>query len=124
MKPRRKENPVMPNRDPNNWQWLVNIIPYLMLSGATFTVGLVKALHDGGPWKKALMVAAMGTILSLSLYPVFLWLAVYYTVPEEHATAVAMAPCVFLAFMGVEWVRNKADGLYDILIALVKKWLR
>ena len=120
MKFRRKEKRAMPNRDPSNWQWLVNMIPWLLLSAATFTVGLIKALHDGGPWKQALMVATMGTILSLSLYPVFLWLSSYYDLPE----AVAMAPCVFLAFMGVEWVRNKADALYDVLLGFFKKWLK
>ena len=125
MNKRFKEKRTMPNRDPNNWQWLVDLSPWLLLSAATFTVGLVKALHDGGPWKKALMVATMGTILSLSLYPVFLWLAVWlaetYSLPD--AQGIAMAPCVFVSFMGVEWVRNKADGLYEVLLAFVKKWL-
>lgn len=117
-----KEKRPMPNRDPNNWQWLVDFSPWLLLTTATFTLGLVKTLHDGGPWKKALMVAVMGTILSLSLYPVFFWLAVHYELPE--ATTLAMAPCVFLSFMGVEWVRNKADALYEVLLAFVSKWLK
>lgn len=124
MSKQTKEKRPMPNKDPNNWQWLVDMIPWALLTTATFSVGLIKALHDGGPWRKAVMVAAMGTILSLSLYPVFLWLAVYYSLPEEHTEAVAMAPCVFLSFMGVEWVRNKADSLYDVLLAFVKKWLK
>lgn len=120
MKPRRKEKPAMPNRDPNNWQWLVDMIPWALLTIATFSVGLIKALHDGGPWKKALMTAALGTILSLSLYPVFLWLASHYRIPES----LAFAPCVFLAFMGVEWIRNKADALYDVLLGFFRKWLK
>ncbi|RUR43353.1 phage holin family protein [Vreelandella populi] len=120
MSKRSKEKRTMPNRDPNNWQWLVNVIPYLMLSAATFTVGFVSVLHNGGPWTRALMSATMGTILSLSLYPVFLWVAAYYELPEVFA----FAPCVFLSIMGVEWVRSKADGLYDVFIAFIKKWLR
>lgn len=120
MNSRRKEKRTMPNRDPNNWQWLVNMIPWMLLSAATFTVGFITALHNGGPWTKAFMSAAVGTILSLSLYPVFLWVAAYYGLPEE----VAFAPCVFLAIMGVEWVRNKADGIYEVLLAFVTKWLK
>ncbi|MBE0403079.1 phage holin family protein [Halomonas citrativorans] len=120
MNTKRKEKRLMPNRDPSNWHWLASMTPWLLLGAATFTVGLIKALHDGGPWKKAVMTAAMGTILSLSLYPVFLWLSDYYDLPES----VAMAPCVFLAFMGVEWVRNKADALYEVLLGFVRKWLK
>lgn len=120
MNSRRKEKHAMPNRDPNNWQWLVNMIPWMLLSAATFTAGFIMALHNGGPWTKALMSATVGTILSLSLYPVFLWLADYYGLPET----VAFAPCVFLAIMGVEWVRNKADGIYEVLLAFMKKWLK
>lgn len=120
MKSRRKEKCTMPNRDPNNWQWLVNMIPWLLLSAATFTVGFITALHNGGPWTKAFMSATVGTILSLSLYPVFLWIADSYNLPDE----VAFAPCVFLSIMGVEWVRNKADGIYELLLAFVKKWLK
>lgn len=120
MSKRTKEKCTMPNRDPNNWQWLVNMIPYLLLSAATFTVGFITVLHNGGPWTKALMSATVGTILSLSLYPVFLWVAAYYQLPEE----MAFAPCVFLSIMGVEWVRNKADGLYEVLVAFVTKWLK
>lgn len=122
MNKRSKEKRTMPNRDPNNWKWLVDLSPWLLLSAATFTVGFVKALHDGGPWKKALMAATIGTILSLSLYAAFLWLADFYSLPD--AEGIAMAPCVFLAFMGVEWVRNKADGLYEVLVAFITKWLK
>lgn len=120
MNKRSKEKHTMPNRDPNNWQWLVDMTPWLLLGAVTFTLGMVKALHDGGPWKKAVMVATMGTILSLSLYPVFLSLAARFDQPD----AVAFAPCVFLAFMGVEWVRNKADALYDVLLGFLQKWLK
>ncbi|MBR2512746.1 MAG: phage holin family protein [Halomonas sp.] len=120
MSPRRKENCPMPNRDPSNWKWLVDMMPWLQLTAATFTVGFITVLHNGGPWTKALMSATVGTILSLSQYPVFLWLADYYGLPD----AVAIAPCVFLSIMGVEWVRNKADALYEVLLAFVKKWLK
>lgn len=120
MNKRAKENRQMPNRDPNNWQWLVSMIPYLLLSAATFTVGFVTVLHNGGPWRKALMSATVGTILSLSLYPGFLWLAEYYGLPDHFA----FAACVFISIMGLEWIRAKADGLYEVLIGFLRKWLK
>ncbi len=107
----------MLNRDPSSWQWLVNIMPYLLLSVATFAVGFITVLHNGGPWIKALMSATVGTILSVSLYPVLLWIAIQYQLPGVSAFSV----CVFLAIMGVEWIRNKADDLYEVVIGRWRK---
>lgn len=107
----------MLNRDPSNWQWLVNIMPYLLLSAASFIVGFISVLHNGGPWPKALMSSTVGTILSVSLYPVLLWVSLKYQLPGVSAFAV----CVFLAFMGGEWIRNKADDLYEVVIGRWRK---
>lgn len=117
MNGRTQEKSTMLNRDPNNWQWLVNIMPYLLLSAASFTIGFISVLHNGGPWPKALMSSTVGTILSVSLYPVLLWVSVKYQLPGVSAFAV----CVFLAFMGVEWIRNKADDLYEVFIGRWRK---
>ena len=115
-----KEKRPMPNRDPNNWQWLVDAIPYLSLTLVTFVAGFVSVLHNGGAWPKALMAATLGTLYAVPLYPVFLWTAERYSLPDEAA----FAACVFLAIMGVEWVRNKADGLYEVLLGFFRKWLK
>ncbi len=107
----------MLNRDPNILQWLVNILPYLLLSAATFIAGFITVLQNGGPWPKALMSSTVGTILSVSLYPVFLWISIQYQMPKVSAFAV----CVFLAIMGVEWIRNKADDIYEVVIGRWRK---
>lgn len=114
---KHNEKPTMDNRDPSSWQWLMDALPYLPLAIVTFLVGFVKVLHDGGAWPKALMSATLGTLITLPLYPVFIWIAESRDWPAEAA----FAACTFVAFMGVEWIRNKADGLYEMLIGRWRK---
>lgn len=114
---RNKESQPMPNKDPGIWQAVIEHLPWFLVSALTFCVAFARGVHDGGPWKKALLGAVVCTLLAVGLYPVFLWLAESRGWPGD----VAVAPCVFLGFLGTEWIRNKADDLYEVLIGLLKK---
>ncbi len=50
------------------------------------------------------MSAIVSTILSLSLYTLLLWIAESMGWPS----VLAFDGCTFQAYMGVEWIRNKA----------------
>ncbi|MDL4861434.1 phage holin family protein [Halomonas elongata] len=117
MTKRKPESRSMPGRDPNNWQWLLDYFPHLGMAVMTFAVALARGVHEGSPMKKALLGAVVCTLLAIALYPVFLWLAESRAWPQE----VAIAPCVFLGFLGTEWIRSKADDLYDVLVGRWKK---
>ncbi|KAA0020736.1 hypothetical protein F0A16_02810 [Salinicola corii] len=117
MKHRNHENRAMPGRDPNNWQPLLDHLPYFLVAFLTFCVALARGVHDGGPFKKAILGAVVCTLLAVALYPVFIWIADTRGWPSE----VALAPCVFLGFLGTEWIRNKADDLYEIIVG---RWLK
>lgn len=118
--PKRKR-PIMPTRDPNNWRALLDAAAYyLPHAGAallTFAIAFTRGLQDGGPWRKAFLGALVCTLLTVGLYPVFVWVVEERGWPE----IVALAPCVFLAFLGTEWIRNKADDLYDIVVGRWRK---
>lgn len=103
---------AMPGRDPNIWQVLVDYVPHLMVGVATFLMALLRAIHDGGKFKNSVVGAIICTLLAGSLYPVFLWIAETRGWPP----VVAFAPCVFIAFLGTDWIREKVDGLYEIFI--------
>ncbi|WP_311949268.1 phage holin family protein [Halomonas piscis] len=107
----------MPGRDPNIWTLIQENFPHLMVGVATFLMALLRAIQDGGKIRHAVTGAMICTLLSGSLYPVFLWIAESRGWPPT----VAFAPCVFLAFLGTDWIRERVDGLYD---ALVKRFLK
>lgn len=114
---RHDKGAPMPSKDPQNWQGLLNMLPHFMAAFLTFCVAFVRGVHDGGPWKKAFLGALVCTLLAVALYPAFAWVASSRGWPVETA----FAPCVFLGFLGTEWIRNKADDIYDILTARLRK---
>lgn len=118
---RNKPRADMPTRDPSNWQRLLELVmlylPNIASALLTFGVALSRGLLDGGPWRKALLGALVCTLLSVGLFPLFEALAVRYDLAES----VAFAPCVFLAFLGTEWIRNKADDIYEVFVG---RWRR
>ncbi|MEH6641411.1 phage holin family protein [Vreelandella glaciei] len=120
MKFRSKEKSAMPNKDPNSWQWLLDYLPIAFVSILTFAMGFIRGVHEGGSLKKSLLGAVMCTLLATPLFPVFLWVAESQGWPP----IIALPPCVFLAFLGTDWIRSKADELYDVFITFVRKWLK
>ena len=120
MNSRRKEKRTMPNRDPNNWQWLLEYMPLALVSIVTFAMAFVRGVHEGGSFKRSLLGAVMCTLLATPLFPVFLWIAESQGWPP----IIAFPPCVFLAFLGTDWMREKADGLYEIFLGFLRKLLK
>lgn len=120
MHKRSKEKPTMPHRDPNNWQWLLDYLSIAIASILTFAMAFIRGVHEGGSLKKSLLGAVMCTLLATPLFPVFLWIAEAQGWPPISA----FPPCVFLAFLGTDWIRAKADDLYEVFINFVKKWLK
>lgn len=107
----------MPGKDPSFWQGLANYIPHGLVALATFVMAFLRAIHEGGRWQKSLLGALMCTLLAGSLYPVFLWIAE----TREWPSVVAFPPCVFLAALGTDWLREKADDAYEIFIGRWRK---
>lgn len=102
----------MPGRDPNIWQLIQDYFPHLMVGAATFVMALLRAIQEGSRIWQSIIGALVCTLLSGSLYPVFLWIAESQGWPSVFA----FAPCVFIAFLGTDWVREKVDELYDALV--------
>lgn len=111
----------MPSKDPQNWRWLADLaslyVPHIFAALMTFAVALARGVHDGGPFKKAFLGAVICTLLTVALFPVFQWLAESRGWP----IGLAMAPCVFIGFLGTEWLRTKADDLYEVFIGRWRK---
>lgn len=120
MSKQTKEKRPMPNRDPDNWQWLLEHMQIVAVSILVFAMAFVRGVHEGGSLKRSLLGAVMCTLLATPLFPVFLWLAESRGWPP----LIAFPPCVFLAFLGTDWMREKADGLYEVFIGFFKKWLK
>lgn len=114
----------MPTRDPNFWQALLDAmkhladyLPNLGAAALTFALALTRGIQHGGPLKKSFLNALTCTLLATGLFPLFVALAGRYDLP----LTAAFAPCVFLAVMGVEWMRTKADDLYEVLVGRWRK---
>lgn len=107
----------MPNRDPSFWQSLAAFIPHTLVALTTFAMAFLRVLHDGGKRRRALIEAAMCTLLALPLYPVFLWLADASGLP----TAAALPPCTFIGALGMVWLRDKANDTYEVFIGRWRK---
>lgn len=107
----------MPIRDPENMRHLVDFLPNLFAAALTFALSFTKGLKEGGPAKKSFLNALAITLLAIGLFPLFVELAARYELPLQ----VAFAPCVFLAAMGVDWFRAKADDIYDVFISWLRK---
>lgn len=112
-----KEPDAMPNRDPNNWQALLNVVlslwPQIYAAGLAMLIALVRAIHAGGRPVKSILEAMLCGFLTLALMP----LMVYFGMPQDMAVAAGGG----IAFLGVEWVRDRLDALYDKIIG---RWLK
>ncbi len=117
MNPRRKEKRPMNGRDPNFWQGLLDFLPITLVAILTFTMGFIRGVHEGGSLKKSLLGALMCTLPATPLFPVFLWIAESQGWPP----IIAFPPCVFLAFLGTDWIRSKADDIYEVFIGRWRK---
>ncbi|MCG7598863.1 phage holin family protein [Halomonas sp. McH1-25] len=111
----------MPEKDPNNWQWLLDTIavymPHAFAAFLTFAMALTRGMQTGGPFKKAFMGAVVCTLFAIALYPTFQWIAETRGWPP----VVGFAPCVFLSFMGTDWIRIKADDIYEVFVGRWRK---
>lgn len=111
------EHDAMPNRDPNNWQalldLLLNLWPQIYAAGLVMLIAFVRAIHAGGKPVKTLLEAVLCGFLTLALMP----LMAYMGMPQDMAVPVGAA----IAFLGVEWARERLDALYDKIIG---RWLK
>lgn len=111
------EHDAMPNRYPNNWQALLDLLlglwPQIYAAGLAMLIALVRAIHAGGRPMKSFLEAVLCGFLTLSLMP----LMEYFGMPQNMAVAAGAA----IAFLGVEWVRERLDALYEIIIG---RWLK
>lgn len=109
--------PDMPAKDPNNWQWLFDLVasvwPQLYSAGLAFIVALARALHAGGRPLKSLLEALLCGCLTLSVAPVLS----HFGLSPDLAVAIGAA----IAFLGVEWLRDRAS---TILERLVSRWIK
>lgn len=106
----------MPHRDPNQWQALLSVIasvwPQLYAALLAFVVALVRALYAGGKPFKALLEAVLCGSLTLALVPVLN----YFGLSPDLAVAFGAA----VAFLGVEWLRDRAGAIAEKVLA---RWL-
>ncbi|MFI0472956.1 phage holin, lambda family [Halomonas sp. HMF6819] len=111
------EPDAMPNKDPSNWHALMDFIlsvwPQIYAAGLAMLIALVRAIHAGGRPMKSFLEAVLCGFLTLSLMP----LLEYFGISQNMAVAAGAA----IAFLGVEWVRDKLDALYEKAIG---RWLK
>ncbi|MDW5376825.1 phage holin, lambda family [Halomonas sp. HP20-15] len=110
------ETHPMPAKDPNNWGWLLELLasiwPQLYAAGLAFLVALVRALYAGGKPFKALLEAILCGCLTLALVPVLN----HFGLSPDLAVAFGAA----VAFLGVEWLRDRAGAIAEKVIG---RWL-
>ncbi|MCD1588133.1 phage holin family protein, partial [Halomonas sp. IOP_14] len=94
-----------------------DFLPITLVAILTFTMGFIRGVHEGSSLKKSLLGALMCTLLATPLFPVFLWIAESQGWPP----IIAFPPCVFLAFLGTDWIRSKADDIYEVFIGRWRK---
>lgn len=114
----------MPTRDPNDWKQLAellrhlpDLLPNIGAAVLTFALAFTRGLRDGGPVKKSFLNALTITLLASGLFPLFVDIAARY----EWSLYTAFAPCVFIAVMGVDWLRAKADDIYELVVGRWRK---
>lgn len=116
MNPQKSHIP-MPSRDPNNWQALLSALasywPQFYAAGLAMVIALVRALHAGGRPMKSILEAVLCGCLTLALVPVLH----YFGLPQNLAVAGGAS----IAFLGVEWLRDKLEMVYDSIIG---RWLK
>ena len=112
-----KEPGAMPNKDPSNLQVLIDLVlnlwPQIYAAGLAMLIALVRAFHAGGKPMKSILEAILCGCLTLALMP----LLAYFGFPQDMSVAGGAA----IAFLGVEWVRDRLEALYDKIIG---RWLK
>lgn len=102
----------MPTRDPNFWQALIGAVasvwPHIYAAVLAFAVALVRALHAGGKPVKSLLEALLCGCLTLALVPVLN----HFGLSPDLAVAIGAG----IAFLGVEWLRESAEGLFNKVV--------
>ena len=111
-----REIPMTPDSEPTLWQMLLSMLasvwPQLYAAGRAFMVALVRALHAGGKPFKSLLEAVLCGCLTLALLPVLN----YFGLSPDLAVAIGAA----VAFLGVEWLRDRAGAIAEKVIG---RWL-
>ncbi|WP_181454288.1 phage holin, lambda family [Halomonas sp. SL1] len=106
-----------PDKDPNVWQAALDAVaavwPQLYAAGLAFTLALVRALHAGGKPVKSILEAVMCGCMTLAMMPVLN----HFGLSQNLAVAIGAA----LAFLGVEWFRDRAGAAAE---RLIKRWTR
>jgi lambda family phage holin len=107
----------MPEKDPQTWQWLANVLssnwPQLYAAVMAFVVALVRALHAGGRPVRSLLEAVLCGCLTLSLSPVLS----HFGLSQNMAVAIG----AMIAFLGVDWLRDRAGSVLDKFLG---RWLK
>ncbi|WP_447896033.1 phage holin, lambda family [Vreelandella sp. GE22] len=102
----------MPQKDPSNWQAAVDLFmslwPQIYAVGLATLVAFVRAIYDGGRPIKSVLEAVLCGCLTGALMPVL----EYFGMSSNMAVPIGAA----MAFMGVAWIRDRLDALYEILI--------
>lgn len=113
---RHEKSSMTPDRDPSFWQAVIGLVasiwPHIYAAALAFVVALVRALHAGGKPIKSFLEALLCGCLTLALKPVL----DYAGMPPNMAVAIG----AMVAFLGVEWLRDRAEGLMDKVLG---RWL-
>ncbi|XKE45738.1 phage holin, lambda family [Halomonas organivorans] len=106
-----------PDKDPSVWQAALDAVaavwPQLYAAGLAFALALARALHAGGKPVKSLLEAIMCGCMTLALMPVLN----HFGLSQSLAVAGGAA----IAFLGVEWVRDRAGAAAE---RLIKRWTK
>lgn len=112
-----KMSDAMPGKDPNNWQALLGLLasvwPQLYAAGMAFLVALVRGLQAGGKPVKTLLEAILCGCLTLALVPVL----DHFGLGQDLAVAVGAG----VAFLGTEWVRDRAAVIFEAVLGRWRK---
>lgn len=111
----------MPLPDPSLWQQFIAGVmgswTQLYAAGLAMVIALVRSIHAGGKAMKSILEAVLCGCLTLALVPILNYLGL----PPDLAVAAGAA----IAFLGVEWLREKIELLYENTIEkLIKRWFK
>lgn len=93
----------MPWKDPGSWDALANwFAAYAYAPLLAFAIAVVRGLHAGGKPMKTILEGAMIGLITLGIVP----LLEYFKMPGDLSIFAGS----FMAFVGVEWVRDRVDA--------------
>ncbi len=106
-----------PEKDPNSWQAVMQLVatvwPQLYAAGMAFLVALARGFQAGGRPMKTLLEAVLCGCLTLALVPVL----DHFGLSRDLAVAVGAA----VAFLGTEWVRDRAAVIFETVLGRWRK---